>query len=397
MGSGMRASLEKLEQLENQIRIGGTEKAIERQHKEGKLTARERVDLFFDAGSFVELDLFARHECHDFGMEKKRPYGDAVITGYGKVHGRLVYAYAQDFTVLGGTVGLKHAQKVSHIMQMARKTMSPIVGLIDSGGARIQEGMRGTYSLLFAENIDTSGVVPQIFAIMGNCAGGGVYSPILGDFVFMVEGKSQMFITGPNVIKAVTGEDIDAQSLGGSEPQSSIAGNCDFVVKDDAECLNEIKRLLGFLPSSYQAKPPIVDTGDSLDRCDDALIDIVPDNPKRAFDMRRVISSVVDNRDFLEVKARYAKNIITGFARVGGYPVGIVANQPTVKAGCLDCDTSDKAAKFYRTCDCFNVPIITFTDVPGYLPGVAEEYKGIIRHGAKMLYAYREATVPKIN
>jgi len=393
----MRASLEKLEQLEKQIRIGGTDKAVDRQHKAGKLTARERVDLFFDAGSFVELDLFARHECHDFGMEKNRPYGDGVITGYGKVNGRLVYAYAQDFTVLGGTVGLKHAQKVSHIMRMARKTMSPIIGLIDSGGARIQEGMRGTYSLLFAENIDTSGVVPQIFAIMGNCAGGGVYSPILGDFIFMVEGKSQMFITGPNVIKAVTGEDIDAQSLGGSEPQSSIAGNCDFVVKNDEECLNEVKRLLNFLPSSYQEKPPIVDTGDSLDRCDDDLIDIVPDNPKRAFDMRRVISSVVDNGDFLEVKAKYAKNIITGFARIGGYPVGIVANQPKVKAGCLDCDTSDKAAKFYRTCDCFNVPIITFTDVPGYLPGVAEEYKGIIRHGAKMLYAYREATVPKIN
>jgi acetyl-CoA carboxylase carboxyltransferase component len=395
--AGMRKSLKKLKQLEEQVKRGGTEKAIERQHEAGKLTARERVDLFFDKGSFVELDLFARHECHDFGMDKKRPYGDAVITGYGKVEGRLVYAYAQDFTVLGGTVGIRHAQKVCHIMDMARKTKAPIVGLIDSGGARIQEGMRGTYSLLFAENIDTSGVVPQIFAIMGNCAGGGVYSPILGDFIFMIEDTSQMFITGPSVIKAVTGEEITAQDLGGSKPQSSIAGNCDFVVKNDEECLRAIKKLLSFLPSSYQEKPPRLHTGDSPDRCDESLIDIIPVNPKRTYDMHAVISSVVDNGDFFEAKADYAKNIITGFARIGGYSVGIVANQPRVKAGALDCDASDKAARFYQTCDCFNVPIITLTDVPGYLPGVAEEHKGIIRHGAKMLYAYREATVPKIN
>ena len=397
MEAGMQESLKKLKQLEKQARKGGSEEAIERQHKAGKLTARERVDFFFDEGSFVELDLFARHESHDFGMESKRPYGDAVITGYGKVDGRIVYAYAQDFTVLGGTVGVTHAQKVCHIMEMARKTKAPIVGLIDSGGARIQEGMRGTYSLLFAENIDTSGVVPQIFAIMGNCAGGGVYSPILGDFIFMIEGTSQMFITGPEVIKGVTGEEITAQALGGSKPQSSIAGNCDFVVKNDEECLKAIKKLLSFLPSSYLEKPPIVDTGDSPDRCDERLADIVPENPKRTFDMLDVISMVVDSGDFFEIKADYAKNIITGFARIGGYPVGIVANQPRVKAGALDCDASDKAARFYRTCDCYNVPIITFTDVPGYLPGVAEEHKGVIRHGAKMLYAYREATVPKIN
>ena len=397
MKTGTRESLEELKQLEKQVRKGGSEKAVERQHKAGKLTARERVDLFFDKGSFVELDLFARHECHDFEMEKRRPYGDAVITGYGKVDGRIVYAYAQDFTVLGGTVGVRHARKVCHIMDMARKTGAPVVGLIDSGGARIQEGMRGTYSLLFAENIDTSGVVPQIFAIMGNCAGGGVYSPILGDFIFMVEGTSQMFITGPDVIKAVTGEEITAQDLGGSKPQSSIAGNCDFVVKNDEECLNAIKKLMSFLPSSYREKPPVVDTGDSPDRCDESLVDIVPANPKRTFNMCDVISRVVDNEDFFEAKADYARNIITGFARIGGYPVGIVANQPTVKAGSLDCDASDKAARFYRTCDCFNIPIITFTDVPGYLPGVTEEHRGIIRHGAKMLYAYREATVPKIN
>lgn len=400
MGTEMSDSLVRLKQLEDKFKRGGSDKAIERQHKAGKLTARERIELFFDNDSFVELGLFARHECNDFGMEEKRPYGDAVITGYGKVNGKLVYAYSQDFTVLGGSVGLRHAQKVCHIMNTARKTKAPIVGLIDSGGARIQEGMRGTYSLLFAENIDASGVVPQIFAIMGNCAGGGVYSPILGDFVFMVEGTSQMFITGPSVIKAVTGEEVAAQDLGGSKPQSSIAGNCDFVVQNDKECLQKIKKLLSFLPSSYQEKPPRVLTGltrDDYDRRDEGLTDIVPFNSKKPYDMYAVISSVVDNGDFFEVKADFARNIITGFARMGGYSVGIVANQPKVKAGALDCDASDKAARFYQTCDCFNIPIITLTDVPGYLPGVSEEHKGIIRHGAKMLYAYRDATVPKIN
>ena len=394
---GTSEKLESLKQLEEQAKRGGDEKAIERQHKSGKLTARERVDLFLDEGSFIELDLFAQHECYNFDMEKRRPYGDAVITGYGKVNGRIVYLYAQDFTVLGGTVGVVHARKVCYITDLARKAKAPIVGLIDSGGARIQEGMRGTYSLLFAENIDTSGVVPQISAIMGNCAGGGVYSPALTDFIFMVDGTSQMFITGPNVIKAVTGEEITMQDLGGSKPQSTIAGNCDFVARNDEECLKAVKRLLSFLPSSYLEKPPIVDTGDSTDRCDDSLVDIVPENPRQGFDMYQIISKVIDNGDFFELKSAFARNIITGFARLGGYPVGIVANQPMVKAGSLDCDASDKAARFYRTCDCFNIPIITFTDVPGYLPGVVEEHKGIIRHGAKMLYGYREASVPKIN
>jgi acetyl-CoA carboxylase carboxyltransferase component len=389
--------LEELKQLKEQSERGGGEKAIERQHGQGKLTARERVDLFFDKGSFVELGLFAQHECYDFGMEKRRPYGDAVITGYGKVNGRTVYLYAQDFTVLGGTVGVTHGRKVCHVMDLARKARAPIVGLIDSGGARIQEGMRGTYSLLFAENIDTSGVVPQISAIMGNCAGGGVYSPALTDFIFMVEGTSQMFITGPSVIKAVTGEEIGMQELGGAKAQSGVAGNCDFVLENDEECLKAIRKLLSFLPQSCLEKPPIVDIGDSPDRCDESLADIVPENPRQAFDMYSIISKVVDNGDFFEVKADFAKNMITGFARLAGYPVGVVANQPMVKAGAIDCDASDKAARFYRTCDCFNIPIVSFTDVPGYLPGVAEEHKGIIRHGAKMLYGYREATVPKIN
>jgi acetyl-CoA carboxylase carboxyltransferase component len=282
-------------------------------------------------------------------------------------------------------------------MELAQKAMAPIVGLIDTSGARIQEGMRGTYSPIFAANIDASGVVPQISAIMGNCAGGGVYSPALTDFIFMVEGTSQMFITGPNVIKAVTGEEIGIQDLGGAKPQSQISGVCDIVVKDDEECLQEIKRLLSFLPSSYLEKPPAIDTGDSPDRCDESLDDIVPENPRVAFNMYDVISKIVDNGDFFDVKADFAKNMITAFARLGGHPVGIVANQPMALAGALDCDASDKAAKFYRTCDCFNIPIISLIDVPGYLPGVGEEHKGIIRHGAKMLYGYREATVPKIS
>lgn len=392
-----REKLESLKRLEEQVKRGGDGTAIERQHKLGKLTARERVESFFDKGSFVEVNLFAQHECYDFGMEKRRPYGDGVITGYGKVNGRIVYLYAQDFTVLGGTVGAAHGRKVCHIMELARKVKVPIVGLIDSGGARIQEGMRGTYSLLFAENIETSGVVPQISAIMGSCAGGGAYSPALTDFIFMVEGESQMFIAGPDVIKEVTGEEISMQDLGGTKPQSEIAGNCDFVCKNDKECLEAIKKLLSFLPSSYLEKPPIVDTGDDPYRCSQELLEIVPDEPRKPFNMMEVIHHIVDNGDFFEVKSNFACNMITGFARIGGYPIGIVANQPMVKAGAIDCDASDKAARFYRTCDCFHIPIISFTDVPGYLPGVAEEHKGIIRHGAKMLYGYKEATVPKIN
>ena len=394
---GMEKELEKLRQMEEEVRLGGSEKAIEEQHKQGKLTARERVDLFFDKDTFVELDMFAQHQCYDFGMEKRRPLGDAVIVGYGKANGRLVYLYAQDFTVLGGSVGTAHAEKICNLMRIARRAKAPIVGLIDSAGARIQEGMIGTYSRLFSENILTSGIIPQISAIMGNCAGGGVYSPALTDFIFMIEGTSQMFITGPSVIKAVTGEEINMQDLGGAKPQSQISGVCDFVAKSDEECLQMIKDLLSYLPASYLDKPPVVDTGDDPNRCDESLLDIVPTDPKKPYNMHDVISRIADNGEFFEVKANFAKNIITGFARLGGYSVGIVANQPQVLAGSLDCDASDKAARFYRTCDCFNVPIITLVDVPGYLPGVSEEHKGIIRHGAKMLYGFREATVPKVS
>ncbi len=394
---GTKEEIEKLEQMEKIAKAGESQKAIDRQHTEGKLTARERIELFFDKGTFVELGLFAQHECYEFGLENRRPFGDGVVAGYGEVNGRKTFLYAQDFTTLGGTVGDKHAQKICELMDMARNAKVPIVGLIDSGGARIQEGMRGTYSTIFSENILTSGVVPQISAIMGNCAGGGVYSPALTDFILMVEGKSQMFICGPAVIKQTTGEEISAQELGGTKPQSQIAGNCDFVAKSDEECLEIIKKLLSYLPSSYLDKPPVIDTGDDYNRCDEKLDYIIPDDPKKVYNMYNIITSVVDNGEFLEVKAGFARNMITGFARLGGYSVGIVANQSMVLAGCLDCDASDKAARFYRTCDCFNIPIISLVDVPGYMPGVKEEYKGIIRHGAKMLYGYQEATVPKIS
>ena len=393
---GIKEKVEELALAQEEARMGGGQSKIDKQHAEGKLTARERIDLLIDEGSFVEIGMFAQHQCHDFGIEKTRPWGDGVITGYGKIDGRLVYVYAQDFTVLGGTVGHVHAAKICGVSTAAREAGAPIIGLIDSGGGRIQEGS-STYGAVFAENVLASGVIPQITAIMGSCAGGGVYSPALTDFIGMVENTSHMFIAGPRVIKEATGEEISMQDLGGAKPQSEISGVCDFTAKDDTECIEQIKKLLSFLPSSYLEEPPIVTTNDNPNRCDDELLSIVPDSPRQAFDMHRIISKVVDNGDFLEMKPRFAKNIITGFARLGGYSVGIVANQPLVIAGVLDCDASDKAARFYRTCDCFNIPIITFVDVPGYMPGIKEEYKGIIRHGAKMLYALREATVPKIS
>jgi acetyl-CoA carboxylase carboxyltransferase component len=322
-------------------------------------------------------------------MEKRRLYGDAVITGFGKVEGRLVYVYAQDFSVLGGTVGHCHADKICNLMRLARGAKAPIVGLLDTAGARIQEGV-STYGSIFAENVLASGVVPQISAIMGNCAGGGVYSPALTDFIFMVEG-SYMFITGPEVIKQVTGEEITMEDLGGAKAQSQISGVCDFTAKDDKDCLQQIRKLLGFLDYRY------CDTTDDPNRCDDELDTIVPTNPRQPFDMHRIIYKIVDNGDFMEAKANFARNIITGFGRLAGYCVGFVANQPLFAAGSLDSDACDKAARFYRLCDCFDIPLVCLVDVPGYLPGVVEECKGIIRHGAKMLYGLREATVPKIS
>ena len=392
---GIKEELEELAQVEEEAKMGGGQARIDKQHAEGKLTARERLDLLLDKGSFVELNMMAQHQCHDFGMEKNRPWGDGVITGYGEINGRKVFVYAQDFTVVGGSVGFTHSEKICKAMRMARASGVPIIGLIDSSGARIQEGS-GAYSMIFYENVMASGVVPQICAIMGNCAGGGVYSPALTDFIFMVEGKSQMFITGPTVIKAVTGEKVSMQELGGAKAHSTTSGVCDFVARDDKECLEMVKKLLSFLPSNYKEKPPVVDTGDDPNRRDEGLSEIIPESLTAPFDIHRIITKVVDNGDFLEVKARFAQNMITGFARLSGYPVGIVANQPLVLAGSIDCDASDKAARFYRFCDSFNIPIITFVDVPGYLPGLEQEYKGIIRHGAKMLYGFCEATVPKL-
>ena len=392
---GVGEIVQKLGQAEKEARLAGGTAKIEEQHKRGKLTARERIDLLFDEGTFVELGMFARHDCTDFGMEKKRPWGDAVVTGYGNVNGRRVFAYSQDFTVLGGTVGATHGAKIVQIMKMAVQAKAPVVGLVDTGGGRIQEGF-GTYTLLFNEHVNMSGVVPQLSCILGSCAGGGCYSPALTDFIFMVEGISQMFIAGPRVIKEATGEEISNEELGGPKPQSQIAGNCDYVAKDEKECFEQLKRLLSYLPSSWCEKPPVIDTGDDPNRSCEKLMKIIPDEPNKYFDMKQVIREIVDNGEFFEVKANYARNMITCFARIGGYPVGIVANQPMVFAGSIDCDASDKAARFYRFCDCFNIPIVTLVDTPGYLPGVKEEYKGIIRHGAKMLYGYIEATVPKI-
>jgi len=391
----MEELIEELERAEQVAKAAGGAEAIEKQHKRGKLTARERIDLLFDEGTFVEIDMLAQHQCHDFGLEKNRPWGDAVITGYGNVNGRKVFVYSQDFTVLGGTVGFTTASKIAHAMRMATKVKAPMIGFIDTGGGRIQEGS-GSYSLMFYEHIRSSGVIPQFSCILGSCAGGGCYSPALTDFIFMVEGIGEMFISGPRVIKAVTGEDITNEELGGAKPHSSISGVCDVVAKDEKQCMEQLRRLLGFLPSSCYEKPPIVDTGDDPYRCAEELLKIVPPEPKSAYDMKKVIQHIVDNGDFFEIKANFAPNMLTVFARIGGYPVGIIANQPLVMAGSIDSDASDKASRFYRFCDCFNIPIITLADVPGYLPGIKEEYKGIIRHGAKMLYGYVEADVPKI-
>ncbi len=393
--SRMREEIANLKKTEEVAKAGGGPKKIEEQHAKGKLTARERIERLIDPGTFFEVAILAQHQCTDFGMEKNRPWGDGVISGYGKVEGRLTFVYAQDFSVLGGSVGQVHSQKIISMIQMARRARAPIVALIDSSGGRIQEGS-GAYSAIFAENVETSGVIPQISAIMGNCAGGGVYSPALTDFVLMVDKTSQMFITGPLVIKEVTGQEIGSQELGGAKVHSQISGVADFVAQDDLDCIAKIKKLLSFLPSSFAEKPPAQPVSDDPGRCEEGLIDLLPDSAKKVYDMRRLISHIVDNREFLEVRGGFARNIAVGFARMAGQPVGIVANNPLFLAASIDCDAADKAARFIRTCDCFNIPLLSFVDVPGYLPGVKEEYKGIIRHGAKMLFAWKEATVPKV-
>ena len=376
---------------------GGTERK-DRQHKEGKLSARERIDLLLDEGTFEELDKLVRHRCRDFGMDEQVIDGDGFVTGYGHVHGRLVYVFAQDFTVFGGSLSETNAQKICKIMDMALKNGAPVIGLNDSGGARIQEGVLslGGYADIFLRNTIASGVVPQISAVMGPCAGGAVYSPAITDFIFMVDQTSYMFVTGPDVIKTVTHEDVTKEDLGGGMTHNSTSGVAHFLATDDAECLRNIRRLLSFLPQNNQDEAPRRATKDPIDRADAALDTIVPAESNIPYDIKDIIHRVVDDGDFMEVHEHYAKNIVVGFAHMDGRTIGIIANQPAYLAGCLDINCSVKGARFVRFCDAFNIPILTFEDVPGFLPGTEQEFGGIIRHGAKLLYAYAEATVPKI-
>ena len=390
--------LEDLRAKKEKIAQGGGEKRIEAQHARGKLTARERLDILFDKDSFVEIDVFVKHRCTNFGMDEKELLGDGVVTGYGQVDGRLVFAFAQDFTVSGGSLGEYHAEKIVKVQNMALKMGAPIVGLQDSGGARVEEGVAALsgFGKIFHNNTISSGVIPQISVIMGPCAGGAVYSPALTDFIYMVKNTSQMFITGPAVIKSVTAEEVTAEDLGGAMTHNSVSGVAHFAAENDQDCLEQIQYLLSFLPSNNLEETPLVDTGDSPDRMSDELNTLLPDNPNMPYDMFDVIREVVDNGEFYESHKHYAQNIITCFARLDGRAVGIIANQPNVMAGCLDINASDKSARFIRFCDAFNIPILTLVDVPGFLPGVDQEYGGIIRHGAKMLYAYSEASVPKV-
>lgn len=394
----MKEKIAILEQKEKEAEEGGGEARIKKQHESGKLTARERIDLLVDKNTFVELDKFVVHRCTDFGMDTKKFLGDGVVTGYGKVEGRQVFVYAQDFTVFGGSLGMVHGKKICKVMDLAVQVGAPIIGLNDSGGARIQEGVEslGGYGEIFCRNVLASGVVPQISAIMGPCAGGAVYSPAITDFTIMVRNTSYMFITGPDVIKAVTHEEVNAEELGGAELHNTKSGVAHFATEDDKECIALIKELLSFLPSNNMEDPPRTGTDDPPDRKATALRAIVPENPNKPYDVKDVISAVVDNGYFFEVQELYAQNIVVGFARLAGRVVGIVGNQPNVLAGCLDIDASVKAGRFVRFCDCFNIPILTFEDVPGFLPGTSQEWGGIIKHGAKLLYAYSEATVPRV-
>ena len=390
--------LEALREKKAAIALGGGQKRIDAQHAKGKLTARERMDLLFDEGTFVEVDVFVSHRCTNFDMAKVEAPGDGVVTGYGQVNGRLVFAFAQDFTVLGGSLGEYHEEKIVRLQNMAMKMGAPIVGLMDSGGARIQEGVNSLESLgkLFRNNVLASGVIPQISVIMGPSAGGSVYSPALTDFVFMVDKTSQMFITGPNVIKSVTGEIVSADELGGARAHNTKSGVAHFFAKTDAEAIEQVKTLLSYLPSNNMETAPVYECTDDINRVSYELNEIIPENPNKAYDMYDVIKSLADNGEYYDVLSMFAKNIITCFIRMDGQTVGVIANQPKVNAGCLDIDASDKAARFVRFCDAFNIPILTIEDVPGFLPGTDQEWGGIIRHGAKLLYAYSEATVPKV-
>jgi len=387
-----------LEEKEKEAELGGGAVRIQKQHDMGKLTARERINLLLDKNSFVELDKFVVHRCTDFDMEKNRFLGDGVVTGYGKIDGRQLFVFAQDFTVFGGSLGMVHSKKICKIMDLAMKVGAPVIGLNDSGGARIQEGVESLagYAEIFLRNVLASGVVPQISAVLGPCAGGAVYSPVMTDFILMVKDTSYMFITGPDVIKAVTHEEVTREELGGAMIHNSTSGVAHFATSDDRECIQVIRELLSFLPSNNMEDPPRISCDDPPDRHDMRLKNAVPENPNKPYDIKDVIRGVIDDGYFFEVQEHFAQNIVIGFSRLAGRVVGIVGNQPNVLAGCLDINASVKGARFVRFCDCFNIPLLTFVDVPGFLPGTAQEWGGIIKSGAKLLYAYCEATVPRV-
>src|SRR5882724_1296692 len=394
----MKDILDTLEERRAGARLGGGEKRIEAQHARGKLTARERIELLLDKGSFEELDMFVEHRSTEFGMEKTKVPGDGVVTGWGTVNGRKTFVFAKDFTVFGGSLSETHAQKIVKIQDMAMKARAPIIGLYDAGGARIQEGVAALagYSYVFRRNVIASGVIPQISVIMGPCAGGDVYSPAMTDFIFMVRDTSYMFVTGPDVVKTVTNEVVSAEELGGAKVHTTKSSIADGAYENDVECLTQMRRLFDFLPLSNREKAPTWPSFQDVERDDASLDTLVPASPNKPYDMKELILKVADEGDFFEIQENFAKNIITGFGRIEGASVGFVANQPMVLAGVLDSDASRKAARFVRFCDCFNIPLVTFVDVPGFLPGVAQEHGGIIKHGAKLLFAFTEATVPKV-
>ncbi|GAB4369951.1 MAG: acyl-CoA carboxylase subunit beta [Calditrichia bacterium] len=395
---GIAERLQQLMELRQKARLGGGEERIEKMHQQGKLTARERLDILLDEGSFEEFDMFKEHRCRDFGMEKKKILGDGVVTGYGTIDGRLVYVFAQDFTIFGGSLSETFAEKICKIMDMAAKNGAPLIGLNDSGGARIQEGIESLagYAEIFLRNVLYSGVIPQLSGIFGPCAGGAVYSPAITDFTVMVQNTSYMFLTGPKVVKAVTRQEVSVEELGGAMVHNQKSGVAHFAAQNDTDALLMLRHLLSYMPQNNMETAPIIPTNDPVDRMDEELNYIVPDDPNKPYDMKEIILRIVDSGEFMEVHQHWAPNIVVGFARLNGRSVGIVANQPNYLAGGLDSNASIKAARFVRFCDAFNIPIITFVDVPGFWPGVAQEHTGIIRNGAKLLYAYAEATVPKI-
>jgi propionyl-CoA carboxylase beta chain len=394
----MQDIIRQLEEKRAGARLGGGKRRIEAQHAKGKLTARERIDVLLDEGSFEEWDMFVEHRCDDFGMGEQKVPGDGVVTGHGTVNGRLVFLFSQDFTVFGGSLSEAHAEKICKVMDQAMRVGAPVIGLNDSGGARIQEGVAslGGYAEVFQRNVLASGVIPQISLIMGPCAGGAVYSPAMTDFIFMVKDSSYMFVTGPDVVKTVTHEEVTAEALGGATTHTTKSGVADLAFENDVEALLELRRFIDFLPPSNRETPPLRPSDDPVERQEMSLDNLVPADPSKPYDMKELIEKVLDEGEFFEIQPAYAGNIVTGFGRIDGGTVGIVANQPMVLAGCLDIASSIKAARFVRFCDCFNIPILTFVDVPGFLPGTSQEYNGIIKHGAKLLFAFAEATVPKV-